>query len=355
MERRTLLKAGLLTPAALALPAAEGLMTPAEAAPRVTKVLARGLRVPWGIAFLPNGSALVSERDTGRVLHVHKTGGYTSAGHVAGVVSTVNQGGEGGLLGLALHPRFTSNHWLYAYLSTASDNRVVRMTYADGKIGPPHVILKGIPTALHHNGGGLLFAPDGRLFVSTGDALNPARAQDKGSRSGKILRINDDGSVPAGNPFGNRVWTYGHRNVEGMAFGTKGRLWATEFGDHRWDELNLIQRGSNYGWPRVEGKDGPGGYHDPLVQWHPENCSPSGIAIVGGTAWIGSLRGESLWSVRLSGAHKGRKVRHFSHRYGRLRGVHRAPDGSLWITTSDRDGRGTLHAHDDHLFRVVVP
>ena len=354
MERGTLLRAGIALPGAVLLSGAVGALDPVIARPRVTRSLASGLRVPWGIAFLPSGRALVSERDTGRVLAVRPRGGYHVAGRVPGVVSTVSQGGENGLLGLALHPDFARNRWVYAYLSTRSDNRIVRMRYDGGQLGAPHVVLSGIPRSLHHNGGGLAFGPGGLLYVSTGDAEHPHRAQDRHSLSGKVLRVTDTGGVPAGNPFGNRVWSYGHRNVEGLAFDGDGRLWATEFGNHLHDELNRIVSGGNYGWPRVEGRDGRRGYRDPFVTWSPDHCSPSGIAIARGHAWVGALHGESLWSVKLDAPHKRRKVRHFSHRFGRIRGVHKAPDGSLWITTSDRDGRARRRRGDDHVYRVVL-
>jgi len=214
------------------------------------------------------------------------------------------------------------------------------------------VVLDGIPRSLHHNGGGLTFGPDGMLYVSTGDAEHPGWSQRRRSLAGKVLRVRPGGGVPRDNPFANPVWSYGHRNVEGIAFDGGGRLWATEFGNSRADELNRILPGRNYGWPRAEGPDGPGGYRDPLAHWRPENCSPGGIAIVGNRAWIGALRGQSLWSVVLSGAHKGRRRRHLHGRFGRIRGVHAAPDGSLWITTSNRDGRAPAHAHDDKVVRI---
>jgi glucose/arabinose dehydrogenase len=228
------------------------------------------------------------------------------------------------------------------------------MRYADGKLGAPHVILKGIAKSVHHNGGGLTFGPGGMLYVSTGDAENPANAQNKHSLSGKILRITPTGKVPGNNPFGNHTWTYGHRNPEHLKFGPKGVLWASEFGDKRKDELNRIVRGANYGWPEVEGKDGPGGYHDPLAQWDTDQCSPSGIAILGGRAWLGALQGECVYSVRLSGRHRGRKQRYFTGKYGRIRDIAAAPDGSLWVSTSNRDGRANPGPHDDRIFRVAI-
>jgi len=345
-----MLKAGLVVPAAALLPAIDA--QPAEALSR-PRSLASGLVVPWGIAFLPGGDALVSERDTGRIVRVHRRGGRNTVGHVPGAHSLIRRGGEAGVLGLALHPDFETNHWVYAFVSTKHDNRVVRMRYRNGELGRPHVLVDGIRLSVHHNGGGLLFG-HGHLFISTGDAEHGRLAQNRHSLNGKILRVLPDGGVPRDNPFGNRVWSYGHRNVEGMAWDGDGRLWATEFGDHRWDELNRIRKGRNYGWPRVEGRDGRGGYTDPFVEWHTHACSPSGVAVAGGRAWVGGLKGESLWSVALSGPHRGRKVRHFSHDFGRIRAVHRAPDGSIWFTTSNRDGRAPRHRGDDHVMRVAL-
>lgn len=354
MDRRTLLKAGLATTAGgLVVPSLGAVTTSAAAAPRVSKVLARGLEVPWGIAFLPSGAALVGERNTGRVLWVRPSGGYRVVGRVPGVYNARDSyGGEGGLLSLALHPNFRNNRWVYAFMSTRSDNRVVRMRYEKGQLGRPRVVKAGIPSAQHHHGGGLAFGPDGLLYVSTGDAEQPALAQNRRSLAGKVLRMTPAGDVPSGNPFGNYTWTLGHRNPEQMTFDPRGRLWASEFGEKDKDELNRIVRGGNYGWPHVEGKDGPGGYRDPLAQWDTDICSPSGVAVLGGRAWLGALRGECLWSVRLDGPNRGRKARYFTGRFGRIRSVAKAPDRTLWITTSNRDGRGTPAAADDRVLRI---
>lgn len=354
MDRRTLLKAGLVTTASgLVIPAVDGLDDSAEAAPRVAKVLARNLATPWGIAFLPNGDALVGERDSGRVHRVRKGGGRRRVGRLQ-VRSEKANWGEGGLLGLALSPTFRRDRWVYAYISTGSDNRIVRMRFADGSLGRPRVVLAGIPTNTHHNGGRLVFHR-GLLYASTGDAENGSLAQNRGSLAGKILRLTPDGRVPQGNPFGNYTWSYGHRNIEGIAFDDRGNLWASEFGDDRRDELNRIVRGGNYGWPHVEGGDGRGGYRDPLTTWSPENCSPSGIAIAGGRAFIGGLRGHALWAVRLHGPQAGRRVRYFHERFGRIRTVQKAPDGRLWITTSNHDGRpSTPHPNDDRIIRLAL-
>ncbi|MGH3372445.1 MAG: PQQ-dependent sugar dehydrogenase [Nocardioidaceae bacterium] len=358
MDRRTLLKSGLAATAGGLLVPATGAMTgaltaEAAAAPRVGRVLARNLVVPWGIAFLPSGDALVSARNSGRVLRVRKSGGYRVVGRVPGVVNIRDSyGGEGGLLSLELHPDFRNNRWVYAYMSTASDNRVVRMRYADGRLGPPRVVLAGIPVNAHHNGGGLAFGPGGLLYVSTGDAEDGSRAQNRRSLGGKVLRMTPEGEVPRGNPFGNYTWSYGHRNPEQITFDGAGNLWSSEFGEKDKDELNRIVKGGNYGWPRVEGKDGPGGYRDPLAQWDTDICSPSGIAVAAGRAWLGALRGQCLWSVRLGGPNRGRKARFFTGQFGRIRSVAKAPDGSLWITTSNRDGRTTPGPNDDRIIRI---
>ena len=352
VDRRTVLKAGLAGSLAIGLGAAGG--GSAEAAARVDRTLARGLGVPWGLAFLPTGNALVGERDSGDVHVVRRGGGRRRVGHLD-AFSQVSSSGESGLLGLALHPGFATNRWVYAYLSTRSDNRVVRMRYAAGRLGARQVVLAGIPMSIHHNGGGLAFGPDGQLYVSTGDGEDSARAQDRRSLGGKILRITPTGGVPPGNPFGNRVWSMGHRNVEGIRFDAAGTLWASEFGEKAADELNRIVPGANYGWPRVEGSDGRGGFRDPFVQWSPTStCSSSGLAIADGKAWLGALRGECVFSVRLRGPHAGRIRRHFAGRFGRVRQVAKAPDGSLWITTSNRDGRATPGPGDDKVVRVAL-
>jgi len=251
-------------------------------------------------------------------------------------------------MGVAVSPAYRRDHWVYFFLTTTSDNRIVRIRY-DGRrlVGAPREILTGIPSGSRHNGGGLWFSGHPSLFAGTGDTTNGALAQDRNSLAGKILRMTPSGAPQAGNPFGNRVYTLGHRNPEGITIGDDGRIWSAEFGENTWDELNRILPGRNYGWPRVEGKDGAGGYRDPLAQWHPADCSPSGVATLDGRAWVGALRGESLWSVDVSGRRRGRKVRWFNGTLGRIRHVKRAPDRSLWLTTSNGGGQ-------DKVVRVTV-
>ena len=355
IDRRSLLRAGLASAGGAALGAGSlATAAPAAAAPRVGRTLAGDLAVPWGLAFLPSGNALVGERDSGDVFVVRRRGGKRRVGRVP-VFSQLSRAGEGGLLGLALHPDFVTNRLVYAYHSTRSDNRIVRFRFAGGRLGRREVVLAGIPMNVHHNGGGLAFGPDGLLYASTGDGEVGARAQSRSSLGGKVLRLTPEGDPAPGNPFDNHTWSMGHRNVEGIAFDPRGGLWASEFGEKEADELNRIVPGANYGWPNVEGSDGGGGYKDPLVSWSPTStCSPAGIAIARSRAWLGALRGECVYSVTLRGPDSGRIRRHFRGRFGRIRQVAKAPDGSLWITTSNRDGRGSPAASDDRVIRVVL-
>jgi glucose/arabinose dehydrogenase len=348
LGRRTVLAAAA---AGSALPLLTG--PPAAAALRQSKVLVRGMRVPWGLDFLPNGDALVTERTTGRVHRVRRTGGSQRVGRIDGVDLSPGAG-EGGLLGLAVSPTFSTDRLVYLYFTSDSDNRLISMRYVDGRLTDRQNLLTGIRRSSTHNGGRLAFGPQGHLFVTTGDANVGSAPQDTGVLEGKILRLNPDGSAAAGNPFGNRVWSYGHRNVQGIAWDPRGRMWATEFGQNRTDELNRIVPGGNYGWPDAEGSDGSGGYRDPLAQWSPTStCSPSGVAVAGGRAWVGALRGECVYSVKLNAPNKGQIRRHLRGELGRIRTVALAPDGALWVTTSNRDGRGDPRRPDDRVVRLA--
>jgi glucose/arabinose dehydrogenase len=314
-------------------------------------VLARNLAVPWGIAFLPDGDALVTERDSARLLRATPHGQVSTVGTVPGVEPS----GEGGLLGVAVSPSFGQDRLVYLYFSTATDNRIVRFRYSGNGIGPLGTVVTGIPRASIHNGGRLAFGPDGMLWASTGEHAEPGISQDKDSLGGKILRMTPDGKPAPGNPFRTLVWTYGHRNVQGMAWDDAGRMYATELGQNRFDEINRIQKGHNYGWPLVEGAGGGGTYTDPELTWPTDQASPSGAAIAAGSLWVAALRGERLWQIPLgrTGA-LGTPVAHFTGEYGRLRAVARAPDGSLWFTTSNRDGRGNPEPDDDKIL-VIRP
>lgn len=323
---------------------------PTAGTPTIAATIATGLNVPWGIAFLASGDALVSQRDDGSIVRVATDGTVTPLGPVPG--SSGRPGGEGGLLGLAIPPGDETR--LFAYVTTATDDRVVRMTLSGDTLGEPEEILTGIPIGSRHHGGRLLFDASGALFVSTGDAGDGSRAQDRDSLAGKVLRIDQDGAALPDNPFGNRTWSYGHRNIEGLALDGEGRLWAAEFGEKSFDELNLIERGGNYGWPMVEGTSDEDGLINPKVTWGTDECSPAGVAITGSTAFVGALQGECLFAVPLDGTEAGRPVAHFAGDHGRIRSVAVAPDGALWMTTSNTDGRGDPGAKDDRIFRVTV-
>jgi glucose/arabinose dehydrogenase len=344
MRLISVLLLGLATPAACGSGADDS-----TAAPRTTTI-ATGLHVPWGIAFLPNGDALVSERTTGRILRIPKGGGKPrTAMRMPGVDTDA---GEGGLLGLAVSPDYSKDHLVYAYFTSDSDNRIVRFKLG-GRVQP---IVTGIARGGIHNGGRIAFGPDGKLYAGVGETGNTGLAQDLGSMNGKILRMNPDGSVPAGNPFGgSRVWSLGHRNVQGLAWDRSGRLWATEFGQNRSDEINLIRKGGNYGWPAVEGQgDTEGGkLTNPVITWSPTSTSsPSGDAIVGSMLYVAALQCGCLWQIRLNGTKAGKPRKLLAGRYGRLRTVVRAPDGSLWVATSNRDGRGDPKDGDDRIVRL---
>ena len=308
------------------------------------ETVATGLTTPWGLAFLPDGSALVAERDTAKILRVSPGGGRPREVYrVPGVAAT----GEGGLLGLAVASDHARTGWVYAYLTAADDNRVVRFRLEGG--ARPEVIVDGIDKNTFHNGGRIAFGPDGMLYVGTGDAGDTSTSQDAGDTNGKILRLTPEGRPAPGNPkAGSPVWSLGHRNVQGLAWDASGRMFATEFGQNRLDEVNIIKPGGNYGWPDVEGTGGGPAYVDPIVTWRTSDASPSGAAVAGDTLYVAGLRGRRLWAVPTGG---GDPKAHFTERYGRLRTVEVAPDGALWITTSNTDGRGDVQGGDDRILR----
>jgi glucose/arabinose dehydrogenase len=260
--------------------------------------------------------------------------------------------GEGGLLGLAASPDFAQDNYLYAYFSAASDNRIVRFKLATPQTVEP--ILTGLAKASIHNGGRIEFGPDGMLYAGVGDAGTTANAQNQASLNGKILRMEPDGGVPADNPFaGSLVYTMGHRNVQGLAWDAEGRMFASEFGQNTWDEVNRIEAGKNYGWPTVEGIGTDTRFVNPLVVWATSQASPSGAAIVGDTFYTAALGGTRLWTVPLTGdGGVGTPVAELQGTFGRLRTVKLGPDGYLWLTTSNRDGRGSPVADDDRVIRI---
>ncbi|TQS26862.1 sorbosone dehydrogenase family protein [Microbispora sp. KK1-11] len=321
-----------------------------DVTPAAPRTLVTGLTVPWAIAFLPGGDALVTERESARLLRVTPRGRV----HEAGVIEGVSASGEGGLLGVAVSPRYAADHFVFVYFTAQNDNRIVRYRY-DGRLSDRRVIVSGIPKGAIHNGGRLAFGPDGYMYASTGETGERGMAQDRSSLGGKILRMTADGRPAPGNPFGSLVWTYGHRNVQGLAWDDRGHMYATEFGQNTYDEINLIEKGRNYGWPEVEGVGRRPGYTDPLLTWPTAEASPSGLAYARGALWAAALRGERLWRVPVDAPGRvGRPAALYTGEYGRLRAVTAAPDGTVWVSTSNRDGRGTPRDGDDRLL-VVRP
>jgi glucose/arabinose dehydrogenase len=324
-------------------PAAAGLPPAGEA-----EVLVTGLEAPWGLAFLPDGDALVTERDRARILRVPALGGTPS---VLTTVADAEPSGEGGLLGVAVSPDVARDRTVYAYVTTADDNRVVRLSLDEPTRVEP--VLTGIPKGQVHNGGRLAFGPDGLLYVGTGDTGDTALAQDPGSLGGKVLRMTPDGRPAPG--ASSLVFSRGHRNVQGLAFDAAGRAYAVEFGQNRFDEVNQVVDGGNGGWPEVEGAgDGGGRFLAPITTWTTEEASPSGAAVAGGSLYVAALRGERLWRVPLDGrGGAGEPEALLTGEFGRLRAVAPAPDGSLWVLTSNRDGRGAPAESDDRVLRIA--
>lgn len=309
------------------------------------EVVASGLEAPWSVVRLENGSTFISERDTARVMELTPEGEL----RVAGTVPGVEPGGEGGLLGLAVR-----EGELYAYLTTADDNRIVRMQLfgEPGAYGlqEPIAVLTGLAKAGNHNGGRITFGPDGMLYATVGDAGDPERAQDEDSLNGKILRMTPTGAVPDDNPFdGSLVYSMGHRNPQGISWDDSGRLYAAEFGQDTWDELNLIEAGGNYGWPVVEGISDDTGFINPVAQWTTDEASPSGLLFTRGTLFMAALKGQAVWAI-YPGQYG--STAWFPQEYGRIRDVVAGPDGSLWFLTNNTDGRGDPVENDDRLVEV---
>lgn len=318
------------------------------------ETVAENLRIPWTIAFLPGGDMLVTERP-GTLLRI----GIDRKQYP---IEGVKHVGEGGLLGLALHPEFEENHWIYLYFTTGLEggttNRIERYRFENDSLTEKTTIFSKIPGAVFHDGGCLAFGPDGYLYVTTGDAGNEHAAQDPQSLAGKILRIRDDGSIPDDNPFGNAVYSYGHRNPQGLAWDDLGRLWATEHGRSGalsgYDELNLIEKGKNYGWPEIQGSETQNNMETPdLHSGASTTWAPASAAYYQGSIFFGGLRGETLYQAVLPSTGGSPELKqHFPGAYGRIRAVVVGPDDMLYISTSNRDGRGSSASNDDRIIRI---
>ena len=318
------------------------------------EVIASGLEAPWSVVFVGD-TPLVSERDSGRILEISSDGDAREVARLDEVAAT----GEAGLHGLAVR-----DDELYAFYAAGDENRIERFDLLGEagslSLGEPETVLDGLPTGSFHNGGRLAFGPDGMLYATLGDTGDRDSAQDRQALSGKILRMSPDGEVPEDNPFDDSlVFSMGHRNPQGIAWDEQGTMYASEFGQDTWDELNVIEAGGNYGWPEVEGIATEGGageggsddFTDPVQQWPPSEASPSGMAVTDQSIVIAGLRGQRLHEVAFDDLSTSTQL--WAGEHGRLRDVARAPDGSLVVATNNTDGRGEPGPDDDRLLRFV--
>ncbi|MFF8970330.1 PQQ-dependent sugar dehydrogenase [Streptomyces sp. NPDC014995] len=318
---------------------------PGRSGPSAVTVLSDKWTKPWAISFLPDGKkALVTERRTATVWVQRSDGSKKKVGTVPHTVapSPTPRVGSGGLLGVAPSPTWngTTDRDVFFVHTAAADIRVVRMRFDGTSLSDYTVVLGGIARGGDHNGGKIAFGPDGYLYVTVGDALRKHLAQDKKSLNGKILRITRTGAAAPGNPFGNRVYSMGHRNPQGLAWDARGRLWSTEIGESTWDELNLIERGGNYGWPACEGSCSKAGMANPKKVWHPdEGGVPAQLAVRRNVVYVSTLLGRRLWALPIDGTGKdvGTATSYYDGTYGRLRAIAAVPGADeLWLGTSDR-------------------
>ncbi|KKQ96548.1 MAG: Quinoprotein glucose dehydrogenase [Candidatus Levybacteria bacterium GW2011_GWB1_39_7] len=316
-------------------------------------IFAKNLEVPWGIQFLP-GSILFTERP-GKLWMIDVNGGKPI---LIAQISQVKAIGEGGLLGIASDPNFKENKNIYLYYTYEKKNentfnRVVKYKLgarvSEWELIEEKILVDKIPGAPNHNGGRIKFGPDGMLYITTGDAQNPSFSQDTNSLAGKILRVDRQGNIPKDNPFKNHVWTYGHRNPQGLAWDNQGNLWATEHGQSNHDEVNKIEKGKNYGWPIIQGMEKENGMETPRIESGNETWAPGGAAFLGDSLFFGGLRGTALFEFNTS---EQKIKKYLENKIGRIRDVVAGPDGMLYITTSNRDGRSKVLNDDDKILRV---
>lgn len=355
-QRLIIFALGLLLAALLGGCAADARAGAADPALGPVESVATGLEVPWDMAFLPDGTALFTERP-GRV-RLLTVDGRVRPQPVA-VIPTA-EAFTGGLLGIAVHPDFAHNGFVYLYRTAERDNQVVRYRYAGGALTGETVVLGGIPQGGDHVGGRIRFGEDGWLYVTTGDTRNQDTPQDPNSLGGKLLRLCPEDAVGSG-PGRPEIVASGLRNSQGMAWGPDGQLVVTDHGPHSDDELNIVRRGANYGWPTVIGKSTQDGTTAPTVLW-PETIAPSGVTYltVPGSAWtgsylVGAMVGQQLRRVVLAGDRVVVDEPVLQGQFGRLRAVFEAPDGTLYAFTSNRDGLGSPREGDDRILRFRPP
>ena len=332
--------------------------------PYEIEVIAEKLNVPWAIDISNDGKIYFTERSGS--IRIIEDGKINPQPLITFGAPFISQG-EGGLMGIALDPNFSQNHYLYVMHSYEEGskiyNRVVRLIERNNKASIDRIIIDNIPGSQFHNGGRIKIGPDKKLYITTGDAQNPPLAQDVTSTAGKILRIELDGSIPRDNPFPNSpVYSLGHRNPQGLAWNSKNILYSSEHGQTAHDEINIIEPGANYGWPLVQGDEESTEIlvQKPLIHSNEDTWAPSGIAFVNQGPWeykllVATLRGQQLLVISFND--NGTVVKNieswFKNEYGRLREVVQGKDGSIYIATSNRDGRGNPDVSDDRIIRLI--
>ncbi|QFK70247.1 PQQ-dependent sugar dehydrogenase [Pradoshia sp. D12] len=334
-----------------------------EKQPYEIEVVAEGLNVPWEMVIADDGRIFFTERP-GQIREIRN--GKVREEPLLSLPAPFISEGEGGLLGLALDPEFQTNHFMYTYHSYEDNgeikNRILRLVVGDNQARIDKVILDGIVGDTNHNGGRIMIGPDGMLYITAGDRYEPDLAQDKTSMGGKIFRIHLDGSIPDDNPIeGSPVYSYGHRNPQGLAWHlVTGDLFSSEHGQSAHDEINLIEAGKNYGWPIIQGDEAKEGMETPIAHSATETWAPSGMTFVSKGEWknqllIANLRGVQVLKVELD--ESGKQVKSieslFKDQYGRIRNIIEAPDGTLYMMTNNRDGRGNPSDKDDRIIRLI--
>jgi len=321
--------------------------------PERISIVAQNLEIPWALDSLIDGRLIVTERN-GNVRLVDVESKKVSNPILQ---IPVNNRGEGGLLGTAVHnPNYLEPikiffYYTYEVSGNNTLNRVVRYDYDGKKLIEEKIIVDRIPGSSNHNGGRIKFGPDGFLYITTGDAQEPSLAQNKNSLAGKILRVDIDGNPAPGNPFNTRVYSYGHRNPQGLAWDSSGRLWETEHGNNATDEINIIIKGANYGWPTITGDQKKSGMQSPFAQSGLETWAPAGAVFYNNSLFFGGLKGQALFELKVE---NGNAIitKHFFGEFGRIRDVIVGPYNLLYITTSNHDGRGNPVGTDDRILKI---